>query len=157
MPVAEPGCPALWRQGLRKTGISLVPKKPMVRHWCAPELFSHPTCTCALTEFLTTPPLTTLAQSRWCWLNLPLADFHSSTLHGVVSRVINKCTVLIVLSPCVRVASVFCLFACHILLIIVKIKYIYVARPESQQVKLSFHHLLYRFWEYLLFWTDFRV
>uniref|UniRef100_A0A8C9X3A4 Protein phosphatase 1 regulatory subunit n=1 Tax=Sander lucioperca TaxID=283035 RepID=A0A8C9X3A4_SANLU len=29
MPVAEPGCPALWRQGLRKTGISLVPKKPM--------------------------------------------------------------------------------------------------------------------------------
>ncbi|XP_061570981.1 protein phosphatase 1 regulatory subunit 12A isoform X9 [Cololabis saira] len=30
MPVAEPGCPALWRQGLRKTGISLVPKKPMV-------------------------------------------------------------------------------------------------------------------------------
>uniref|UniRef100_A0A3P9M0T5 Protein phosphatase 1 regulatory subunit n=1 Tax=Oryzias latipes TaxID=8090 RepID=A0A3P9M0T5_ORYLA len=26
----EPGCPALWRQGLRKTGISLVPKKPMV-------------------------------------------------------------------------------------------------------------------------------
>ncbi|XP_010885496.1 protein phosphatase 1 regulatory subunit 12A isoform X4 [Esox lucius] len=30
MPVAEPSCPALWRQGLRKTGISLVPKKPMV-------------------------------------------------------------------------------------------------------------------------------
>ncbi|KAM4569729.1 protein phosphatase 1 regulatory subunit 12A isoform 8-T8 [Odontesthes bonariensis] len=30
MPLAEPGCPALWRQGLRKTGISLVPKKPMV-------------------------------------------------------------------------------------------------------------------------------
>ncbi|XP_067346963.1 protein phosphatase 1 regulatory subunit 12A isoform X5 [Channa argus] len=30
MPVAEPGCPALWRQGLRKTGISLGPKKPMV-------------------------------------------------------------------------------------------------------------------------------
>uniref|UniRef100_A0A674PQY7 Protein phosphatase 1 regulatory subunit n=1 Tax=Takifugu rubripes TaxID=31033 RepID=A0A674PQY7_TAKRU len=29
MPVAEPGCPALWRQGLRKTGISLVPKKLM--------------------------------------------------------------------------------------------------------------------------------
>ncbi|XP_031715038.1 protein phosphatase 1 regulatory subunit 12A isoform X1 [Anarrhichthys ocellatus] len=29
MPVAEPGCPALWRQGLRKTGISLAPKKPM--------------------------------------------------------------------------------------------------------------------------------
>ncbi|XP_034719450.1 protein phosphatase 1 regulatory subunit 12A isoform X8 [Etheostoma cragini] len=29
MPVAEPGCPALWRQGLRKTGISLLPKKPM--------------------------------------------------------------------------------------------------------------------------------
>ncbi|XP_051911772.1 protein phosphatase 1 regulatory subunit 12A [Hippocampus zosterae] len=26
-PAAEPGCPALWRQGLRKTGISLVPKK----------------------------------------------------------------------------------------------------------------------------------
>uniref|UniRef100_A0A8C8DDJ0 Protein phosphatase 1 regulatory subunit n=1 Tax=Oncorhynchus tshawytscha TaxID=74940 RepID=A0A8C8DDJ0_ONCTS len=30
LPVAEPSCPALWRQGLRKTGISLVPKKPMV-------------------------------------------------------------------------------------------------------------------------------
>uniref|UniRef100_A0AAQ5ZN88 Protein phosphatase 1 regulatory subunit n=1 Tax=Amphiprion ocellaris TaxID=80972 RepID=A0AAQ5ZN88_AMPOC len=30
MPVPEPGCPALWRQGLRKTGISLGPKKPMV-------------------------------------------------------------------------------------------------------------------------------
>ncbi|XP_056281252.1 protein phosphatase 1 regulatory subunit 12A isoform X3 [Pseudoliparis swirei] len=30
MPVAEPGGPALWRQGLRKTGISLVPKKPML-------------------------------------------------------------------------------------------------------------------------------
>ncbi|KAJ0012606.1 hypothetical protein NQD34_016940 [Periophthalmus magnuspinnatus] len=30
LPVAEPGCPALWRQGLRKTGISLGPKKPMV-------------------------------------------------------------------------------------------------------------------------------
>ncbi|XP_036005140.1 protein phosphatase 1 regulatory subunit 12A isoform X2 [Fundulus heteroclitus] len=30
MPLAEPGCPALWRQGLRKTGISLLPKKPMV-------------------------------------------------------------------------------------------------------------------------------
>ncbi|XP_033968317.1 protein phosphatase 1 regulatory subunit 12A isoform X5 [Pseudochaenichthys georgianus] len=29
MPVAEPGCPALWRQGLRKTGISLLPKKLM--------------------------------------------------------------------------------------------------------------------------------
>ncbi|XP_048123397.1 protein phosphatase 1 regulatory subunit 12A isoform X2 [Alosa alosa] len=29
-PVAEPGCPALWRQGLRKTGISLVPKKAML-------------------------------------------------------------------------------------------------------------------------------
>uniref|UniRef100_A0AAQ5ZZT6 Protein phosphatase 1 regulatory subunit n=1 Tax=Amphiprion ocellaris TaxID=80972 RepID=A0AAQ5ZZT6_AMPOC len=29
MPVPEPGCPALWRQGLRKTGISLGPKKPM--------------------------------------------------------------------------------------------------------------------------------
>ncbi|XP_056103428.1 protein phosphatase 1 regulatory subunit 12A isoform X2 [Rhinichthys klamathensis goyatoka] len=26
----EPGCPALWRQGLRKTGIALVPKKAMV-------------------------------------------------------------------------------------------------------------------------------
>ncbi|XP_077401159.1 protein phosphatase 1 regulatory subunit 12A isoform X3 [Vanacampus margaritifer] len=30
MPVAEPGCPALWRRGLRKTGISLVPKKATV-------------------------------------------------------------------------------------------------------------------------------
>ncbi|XP_070404042.1 protein phosphatase 1 regulatory subunit 12A isoform X7 [Nothobranchius furzeri] len=30
MPLAEPGCPSLWRQGLRKTGISLVPKKLMV-------------------------------------------------------------------------------------------------------------------------------
>ncbi|KAK5848990.1 hypothetical protein PBY51_008665 [Eleginops maclovinus] len=29
MPVAEPGCPALWRQCLRKTGISLLPKKLM--------------------------------------------------------------------------------------------------------------------------------
>ncbi|KAG9340007.1 hypothetical protein JZ751_022118 [Albula glossodonta] len=28
--VVEPGDPALWRKGLRKTGISLVPKKPMV-------------------------------------------------------------------------------------------------------------------------------
>uniref|UniRef100_A0A8C6P2V7 Protein phosphatase 1 regulatory subunit n=1 Tax=Nothobranchius furzeri TaxID=105023 RepID=A0A8C6P2V7_NOTFU len=26
MPLAEPGCPSLWRQGLRKTGISLVPQ-----------------------------------------------------------------------------------------------------------------------------------
>ncbi|XP_016428330.1 protein phosphatase 1 regulatory subunit 12A-like [Sinocyclocheilus rhinocerous] len=30
VPGGEPGCPALWRQGLRKTGISLVPKKAMV-------------------------------------------------------------------------------------------------------------------------------
>ncbi|XP_035384608.1 protein phosphatase 1 regulatory subunit 12A isoform X2 [Electrophorus electricus] len=30
MPVGEAACPALWRQGLRKTGISLVPKKAMV-------------------------------------------------------------------------------------------------------------------------------
>ncbi|XP_030197584.1 protein phosphatase 1 regulatory subunit 12A isoform X5 [Gadus morhua] len=41
-PVAEPGCPALWRQGLRKTGISLAPKKVMVRHWCAPEFPPSP-------------------------------------------------------------------------------------------------------------------
>ncbi|MBN3301573.1 MYPT1 phosphatase, partial [Amia calva] len=30
MPVAEPCDPALWRQGLRKTGISLVPQKAMI-------------------------------------------------------------------------------------------------------------------------------
>uniref|UniRef100_A0AAR2JPS2 Protein phosphatase 1 regulatory subunit 12A n=1 Tax=Pygocentrus nattereri TaxID=42514 RepID=A0AAR2JPS2_PYGNA len=30
IPVGEAACPALWRQGLRKTGISLVPKKAMV-------------------------------------------------------------------------------------------------------------------------------
>uniref|UniRef100_A0A4W5NSW3 Protein phosphatase 1 regulatory subunit n=1 Tax=Hucho hucho TaxID=62062 RepID=A0A4W5NSW3_9TELE len=36
MPVAEPSCPALWRQGLRKTGISLVPKKPMVAQQVSP-------------------------------------------------------------------------------------------------------------------------
>ncbi|XP_051976409.1 protein phosphatase 1 regulatory subunit 12A isoform X12 [Xyrauchen texanus] len=29
VPGGEPGCPALWRQGLRKTGISLLPKKAM--------------------------------------------------------------------------------------------------------------------------------
>ncbi|KAL0962917.1 hypothetical protein UPYG_G00347120 [Umbra pygmaea] len=36
MAAAEPSCPALWRQGLRKTGISLVPKKPMVVQQLAP-------------------------------------------------------------------------------------------------------------------------
>lgn len=35
-------------------------------------------------KVLNTSPLTSLAWSRWCWLNVPIADFHSSTLHGVV-------------------------------------------------------------------------
>uniref|UniRef100_A0A672R3P3 Protein phosphatase 1 regulatory subunit n=1 Tax=Sinocyclocheilus grahami TaxID=75366 RepID=A0A672R3P3_SINGR len=42
VPGGEPGCPALWRQGLRKTGISLVPKKAMVRPRCVQHCDSRP-------------------------------------------------------------------------------------------------------------------
>lgn len=98
MPVAEPGCPALWRQGLRKTGISLVPKKLMVRHWCAPTLFSH--LTCALTKVLGPPSLTALGDANGTSLWLIL------THQPYLVTDAPSCS-------CVCVASVFCLAVSH--------------------------------------------
>lgn len=83
MPGGEPGCPALWRQGLRKTGISLVPKKAMVRPRCVQHCDSRPLFPPAL---YVPPNMTTFLTNQLTLPNpRPFPFPVTGSLHGVVA------------------------------------------------------------------------
>lgn len=102
MPVPEPGCPALWRQGLRKTGISLVPKKPMVRHLVCTRVSLSSDMHLCTDKALNTSPSNHpgLIQVMLILTSLSLTFTHRPYM-VLSSLVIDRCTVLVVLPLCV--------------------------------------------------------